>query len=258
MDYRVLDTIRDFEEAFALEVTVWGLDLRDAVPVNMLRALQHAGGAEIGAYDGDQIVGFTLGFPAKIESRWILWSHMTGVHRGYQGKNIGFELKRQQRNWALANGFDEIRWTFDPLQRGNANFNMHRLGATAKNYLVDFYGILVDEINHDDIPSDRVEGVWRLNDPRVVALMKDTQAEEVPSDLPFLLKDRDHQPKAIAFNPSVPEYLVQIPGSLSNLPTSDGLLQWRIALRETLTYAFAQGYHVVDFTSANAYLLRRL
>ncbi|MEO8395144.1 MAG: GNAT family N-acetyltransferase [Chloroflexota bacterium] len=257
MNYRVLDSIRDFEDAFALEVAVWGLDPRDAVPVNMLRALQHAGGAEIGAYNGDQIVGFTLGFPAKIESRMILWSHMTGVHRDYQGKNIGFELKRQQREWALANGFDEIRWTFDPLQRGNANFNIHRLGATAENYLVDFYGAMVDEINQANIPTDRVEGVWRLRDPRVVQLMNTTSSDAVSPDRPFLLRDGG-LPETLPFDTTVPEYLVQIPSSLSRLPSSGALLKWRMALRKTLAHAFAQGYAAVDFTSANAYLLRHL
>ncbi len=257
MDYRVLDTIRDFEDAFALEVTVWGLDPRDAVPVNMLRALQHAGGAEIGAYDGERLVGFTLGFPAKSADRWILWSHMTGVQRDYQGKNIGFELKRRQREWALANGFDEIHWTFDPLQRGNANFNIHRLGATAETYLVDFYGKMTDEINQANIPTDRVEGVWWLRDPRVVALMNTIPSNQVPSNQPFLLRDRG-LPEAIPFDAPLPEYLVQIPNSLSHLPTSDALLKWRVALRKTLAQAFAQGYVAVDFTKANAYLLRHL
>jgi len=257
MDYRVLDTIRDFEDAFALEIAVWGLDPRDAVPVNMLRAIQHAGGAEIGAYDGDQIVGFTLGFPAKSADRSILWSHITGVHRAYQGRNIGFELKRQQREWALANGFDEIRWTFDPLQRGNANFNIHRLGATAETYLVDFYGTMVDEINRDDLPTDRVESVWRLRDSRVVQRMNaEPSAEELP-DRPFLLMDRGF-PEIVSLDTTVSEYFVQIPPSLSDLPTPDALLRWRIALRETLSNAFAQGYIAVDFTSMNAYLLRRL
>ena len=257
MDYRVLEHVRDFEEAFALEVAVWGLDPRDAVPVNMLRALQHAGGALIGAYNNDQIVGITLGFPAKSADRWILWSHMTGVLSPYQGQNIGFELKRQQRDWALANGFDEIRWTFDPLQRGNANFNVHRLGATAENYLVDFYGTMADEINHADVPSDRVEGVWRLPDPRVVQLMLPTSPEEPTPNRPFLLIDHG-LPKAIALDESVPEYLVQIPRSLTHLPSSDALLTWRLTLRETLISAFAHGYIAVDFTGANAYLLRKL
>jgi len=257
MEYRVLDSISELEAAFALEVAVWGLDPRDAVPVNMLRAIQHAGGALIGACDGEQIVGITLGLPAKNANCSILWSHMTGVQRGYQGKNIGFELKRQQRQWALANGFEEIRWTFDPLQRGNANFNVHRLGATAESYLINFYGVMKDEINHADIPSDRVEGVWRLNDPRVVRLMDDSLPDEPTSDRPFLLKDRG-LPEMGAFDAYMPEYLVQIPRSLSQLPNSDALLRWRLALRETLSQAFADGYIGVDFTAANAYLLRRL
>ncbi len=257
MDYRVLKNIRDFEEAFALEVAVWGLDPRDAVPVNMLRALQHAGGALIGAYDGEQIVGITLGFPAKSADRWILWSHMTGVRRAYQGKNIGFELKRHQREWALANGFKEIRWTFDPLQRGNANFNLHRLGATAENYLVDFYGTMVDEINHANIPSDRVEGVWRLHDPLVAQRITSVLRNEPTPISPFLLINHG-LPEVISLGEAAPEYLVQIPRSLADLPTSDALLKWRLALRETLTNAFERGYVAVDFTAENAYLLRKL
>jgi chorismate synthase len=257
MDYRVLDSIGDFEAALALEIAIWGLDPRDAVPVNMLRVIQHAGGAQIGAYDGEQIVGMTLGFPAKNGDRWILWSHMTGVHRAYQGRNIGFELKRQQRAWALANGFDEIRWTFDPLQCGNANFNLHRLGATAESYLVDFYGTMIDEINRAGLPTDRIEGVWRLHDPRVAQLMGIAPSDEEQANLPFLLKDRGF-PEAASFDATTPEYLVQIPRSLSQLAASDALMKWRIALRETLTSAFAQGYAAVDFTPANAYLLRHL
>ena len=247
MDYRVLDTIRDFEEAFALEIAVWGLDPRDAVPVNMLRALQHAGGAEIGAFDNDQIVGFTLGFPAKNAGRSILWSHMTGVHRAYQGKNVGFELKRQQRNWALANDYDEIRWTFDPLQRGNANFNIHRLGATASTYLVDFYGTLVDEINHADVPSDRIESVWRLRDPHVATLMNGITPDQVSAKLPFLLIDQG-LPEVNPIDTVENEYLVQIPNNLAKLSPPASLLKWRLALHETLSHAFAQGYVAVDFT----------
>ncbi len=51
-DYRVLDTLDEFEAAVALEIAIWGLHPRDAVPVNLLRALQHSGGSLLGAYDG--------------------------------------------------------------------------------------------------------------------------------------------------------------------------------------------------------------
>lgn len=258
MDYRVLDSIDDFEASFNLEVAVWGLDPRDAVPVNLLRALTHGGGSLLGAYDGTALVGIALGFPARCDNQWVLWSHMTGIQRSYQGQNVGFELKRFQREWALANGFTEIRWTFDPLQRGNANFNVHRLGATAEHYLVDFYGTMEDEINHAELPSDRVEGVWRLTDPQVMARLEDGGAAASPAlDCPFALANVDGQPLAHELAAETPEFLVQIPHNLRAL-ANPAAAAWRLALRKSLSTAFSRGFVAVDFTSADAYLLRRL
>jgi predicted GNAT superfamily acetyltransferase len=50
--YRVLESVDELEAAVALEIAVWGLSPLDAAPVNVLRALGHAGGAVMGAYDG--------------------------------------------------------------------------------------------------------------------------------------------------------------------------------------------------------------
>ena len=58
--------------------------------------------------------------------------------------------------------------------------------------------------------------------------------------------------------PGAAAYLVQIPPSLAALHDSNAVLAWRLALRTALTTAFEHGYTAVDFTSANAYLLRRL
>jgi|SRR5579871_733274 len=245
MDYRALNTVAEFDEALNLEMAVWGLDPRDAVPTSLLHAIQHGGGLVMGAYDGQRLVGISLAFPARSSNRLILWSHMTGIDRVYQGRSVGYELKQSQRQWALANGFDEMRWTFDPLQRGNANFNLRRLGATlAPNYHVNFYGVMHDEINHADVPSDRVEAIWNLRQPR--------EPIDTPLDLPFLLANRG-EPVSTSLDEAQPAYLAQIP---SHIPPDD-LLAWRLALREALTMAFAHGYRAVDFTSANAYLLSR-
>ncbi|MFN8560597.1 MAG: GNAT family N-acetyltransferase [Anaerolineae bacterium] len=172
---RPLQDIDEFEAAYNLEIAVWGIDPSDAVPVNLLRALQHGGSSLLGAYDGARMVGVALAFPARVGERWVLWSHLTGIDRAYQGQGVGFALKLYQRQWALDNGYDEIRWTFDPLQRGNAHFNLRRLGATAERYYVNFYGVMIDEINHANVPSDRVEAVWRLRDPRVEQLQNGEQ-----------------------------------------------------------------------------------
>jgi predicted GNAT superfamily acetyltransferase len=251
MEYRLLEQKQDFEQAIDLEIAVWGLDPRDATPANLMLALHHAGGVTIGAYDRKQLIGITFAFPFRKEDRTILWSHSTGVHRDYQGQGIGYQLKLYQRDWALANGYGEIGWTFDPLQRGNANFNLHRLGAHVQSYQVNFYGVMQDEINHGEIPSDRLEAVWHLND---AAFEQDGHSET--RMLPYLLMD-EGLPKAAPIDTTQPEYLVQIPRNLTALPNTDALLTWRLALREAFTNAFDCGYVAVDFTDTNAYLLRR-
>ena len=43
-------------------------------------------------------------------------------------------LKHQQREWCLANGRTPMRWTFDPLQLGNAHLNLRSLGAIGVRY----------------------------------------------------------------------------------------------------------------------------
>lgn len=252
--YRVLENVDDLEAAVNLEISVWGLSPLDAAPVNVLRALGHAGGATMGAYVADRLIGISLCFPAITDDRrLILWSHMTGVHRDYQSSGIGFGIKAYQRHWALLHGYDEMRWTFDPLQRGNANFNMHRLGATANLYHNNFYGVMQDEINHADLPSDRIEAVWRLNDDDVIRRLSNI-FPPLP-DAPYLLRDEDGVPRPAPLDERQSTYLVQIPPSQSAL--GDALGTWRYALREALTTAFAHGYVALDFTPQNAYLLRR-
>lgn len=250
MDYRLLEQKRDFEHAIDLEIGVWGLNPRDATPANLMVALHHAGGATIGAYDGRRLVGVAFALPARRDDRVILWSHSTGIHRDYQGQGIGYQLKQCQREWALTNGYDEIGWTFDPLQRGNANFNLRRLRAHTDRYHINFYGVMQDEINHGELPSDRLEAVWSLNKP--VINCTDINA----GNLPYLLTDAG-EPQTSMIELTEPEILVQIPRSIAALPSADALMKWRLALRDALTTAFDAGYTAVDFTDENAYLLRR-
>ncbi len=253
-EYRVLNTNEEFEQAHALEIAIWGLHPRDAVPVNLLRALQHSGGSLLGVYDDATLIGIALAFPARCDQRWLLWSHLTGVDRRYQGQGIGYALKCYQRDWALANGFDEMRWTFDPLQRGNANFNLNRLGAIANRYYENFYGVMEDEINSAASPSDRVEAIWRLRDPRLETHLNASPPAAITGNIPALLSDQG-QPVLSALDPTQARYQVQIPRRLSELPDP---LVWRLALREAFERAFANGYTAVSFSDDNAYLLERI
>lgn len=255
VEYRLLNSISDLEQVVDLEIDVWGLDPRDAVPLNILHALVCNGAAVVGAYDSSRLVGMAFAFPVRRGKKWMLWSHMTGVHPDYQGHGIGFELKQRQRLWALEQGYDAIGWTFDPLQRGNANFNLHQLGAVTNIYHINFYGEMSDAINQG-LPSDRVEVVWKLRDARVKVLADQKPSSYVqvspPEESAFALRsDQDAQPVLCEFSNST--RYIEIPYDLVKLKRLDsGLARaWRLALRDALMSAFQQGYVAADFSVHN-------
>jgi predicted GNAT superfamily acetyltransferase len=168
-DIRVLTTPQEFNMLPDLEIAVWGLPARDVVSGNIVRAITLNGGVAHGAFDGDRMIGMSLALVGLRGKQPILWSHMAAVIPGLQGQGIGFAIKQAQRDWALVHGFEAMHWTFDPLQRGNAHFNLHLLGATSETYHVDFYGAMADAINVS-APTDRLEATWKLKDTRVKQL----------------------------------------------------------------------------------------
>lgn len=259
IEYRALQSVEELEQVVDLEILVWGLDPRDAVPINIMRPLAMHGGMVGGAFLDGRLVGMSLAFPVRAGRQWILWSHMAAVHPHHQGHGIGFGLKQAQRTWALQQGYTEMRWTFDPLQRGNANFNLHMLGATIADYHDNHYGQMRDAINQH-AESDRVEARWKLRDRRVTALAKQP-APQAPLDLnaTFALRAAsDGSPQVAPLPHDSEQVCVQIPASLTGL-SSDQVRAWRLAVRHVLSDAFALGCTGVDFCESEsmcAYVLR--
>lgn len=253
VDYRAVESIDDLERVVDLEMLVWGLPPRDAVPSNLLHAMVNTGSLVVGAYEGDKLIGMALMFPTDRNNHKRLWSHMAAVHPAYQGQGIGFGLKQFQRKWALENGYQEISWTFDPLQRGNANLNLHVLGASTNTYHVNFYGEMTDGINAG-LPSDRVEAIWHLRNPRV----KQLSEHKIPSpvltvsdisDEHYLLRSLNNQPANVQLSSKHNTYLVEIPANINALKqtSTDLALAWRLALRHAFQSAFQVGYSAQDF-----------
>ncbi|MEO8393176.1 MAG: GNAT family N-acetyltransferase [Chloroflexota bacterium] len=259
IDYRILHDPADLEEVVGLEIAVWGLNPRNAVPTAILHVMALGGGLILGAYDGARMVGLLICMVVKRGDDVFLWSHMTGTHPDYQNQGIGLALKRFQRRWALDNGYKSVRWTVDPLQRRNAWFNLHLLGEDAALstaiYHVNFYGDMDDDINRG-MPSDRVEAVWQLDQPSLhrallskplLLLRADERSYPMPTET-----DWDHE-----------WYTAAVPDDLEALRKTDraAALAWRLALRETLMPAFEHGYTAFDFTRNQGlyiYHLRRL
>jgi predicted GNAT superfamily acetyltransferase len=81
---------------------------------------------------------------------------------------VGFALKVHQRAWCLRRQTPVMHWTFDPLIRRNAYFNLVKLGARPTEYLPDFYGAMNDSIN-GATETDRMLVHWDLRSDLAVA-----------------------------------------------------------------------------------------
>ncbi len=151
----------------ALLESVWGRS-HEGVPVHseVLRGLAHAGGAMTLAHDADGVVVGTA-LLAVATPPGSTYSMIAAVAPGTADRGIGRAVKLRQRAWALGQGHESIRWTFDPLVGRNARVNLVTLGAEAVEYERSFYGQMRDDLNGED-ESDRLVVEWRLPAPRAV------------------------------------------------------------------------------------------
>ncbi len=178
-----------------LQLAVWGGSERELVPYDILRAIVHAGGTVLGAWDGERMVGIALSFVAWGASGAYHHSHLLGVLPDYRRWGIGWRLKMAQRAFILAQGLDLLTWTFDPLESANAHLNFAKLGVISQTYLPDFYGAMPEALNAG-LPSDRLLVEWHLRSPHALARLAaaEMDASAIPlvsadaQDAPFLLR----------------------------------------------------------------------
>lgn len=167
IELRELFTVAELRPLEALQRTVWGIDDLEIVPATIMSAATHAGGLVVGAFLGQELVGFAYGFVATPHGRGMagtgLHSHMAAVSPEHRSKGVGRSLKRFQAEWCRRRGLRWISWTFDPLLAKNARFNLSVLGARAYDYLVDVYGPMPGALG-GGIASDRLLAVWVLDD----------------------------------------------------------------------------------------------
>jgi len=179
-----------------------------------------------------------------------------------RGRALGFALKVHQRAWALARGLTEITWTFDPLIRRNAWFNLARLGAGVHEYLVDFYGPMADGVNAGDA-SDRLYLSWPLADDDVAAaaqrrsLAVDLAPLRAAGAVEWLTVAPGGGPQLRAGGATGGIGLVQVPPDIEGLRTTDpgAARAWRSALREVLGGALADGWAVCGVGPEGFYVL---
>ncbi|MGI5165572.1 GNAT family N-acetyltransferase [Spirillospora sp. CA-253888] len=252
---RRLEEPGDLQDACRLFDGIWKFDPGgDPLSVEVLLTLERCGNYVHGAFSGDRMVGASVGIFGP-PSSGDMCSYITGAATA--GAGIGLALKRHQREWAAALGIRRIFWTFDPLIRRNAHFNLVKLGARAERYHVDYYGKMPDSINGDD-ESDRLLAAWHLNDPAVAEAARGVPAAvPVPSGAEVLLEARGDRP--VRHDSTAATLLLEVPHDIEKLRATDpGLArEWRVALRETLDPVLAKGGVIAGFHDRTSYVVQR-
>jgi predicted GNAT superfamily acetyltransferase len=264
---RELESLDELDAMIGLFDQIWEPDTgNSSMRLDLVRAMTKAGNYAAGAYDlaSGALLGACIGFfgpPLRAE----LHSHIAGVLPAGLGRSVGFALKVHQRAWCLRRDVRLIAWTFDPLIRRNAYFNLVKLGARPAEYLRNFYGVMDDAINggtetdrmlvHWDLRSDAARdastgrprpGSFAAERSRgaVVALFPGPDGLPVPG-LPLAGGSRSRT------------FLVGVPADIEAMRLADpaGAAAWRTALRDVLSPLLAGGGRVTGFDRSGWYVV---
>jgi chorismate synthase len=244
----------DYDACVQLQSAVWRLSDLEITSAIQLIATTHAGGSLLVAFAPEgKAVGFAYAFAALRGGTPHLHSDMLAVLPEFQRRGLGVRLKWAQRDAALAQGVSLITWTFDPLQARNAHLNLRRLGASAAEFLPDFYGITTSELHHG-LPTDRLMVRWELNAPRVFERLA---AEQPPAPGPEPGDPRVNDVKWQAGWPvsseprldlDAPELLLEVPPDWDVLCGAAPRVaeDWQGKVRRAFQTYLGRGYAAVD------------
>jgi len=224
---RKCEALEEMQACFALQKEVWAFSDADLVPIRLFVVANKIGGHVIGAFDGKDLVGFALAIPGMRHGHSYLHSQMLAVCEQYRNGGLGRRLKLYQRDDALARGFELMEWTFDPLEIKNAYLNIEKLGALARRYNVNQYGITTSPLQ-GGLPTDRLVAEWWMKSRRVTAVLNGGRRP-------------DFEPRASIAVPA------QIYDWKSSAATRPRALEVQTKNREQFNSAFAEGLVVLGY-----------
>ena len=244
--YKRLLDIEEMKLIQSIEQQVWNAM---STPIHQTYTAAKNGGLVLGAYHGDELIGFQYSFPGFKDGKSYLCSHMLGILPAYRKSGVGKELKLYQRKLAREMGYSLIVWTFDPLESVNAYLNLHKLKGIGASYLENYYGSMSDSLN-EGMPTDRFLVEWWINSEHT------SQAHDVHCDklnkknvetkldengFPYILADQVLNFDQEVILIPIPENIQQMRKRLPELA-----LEWRYKTRLWLQTLSQNGYVAVD------------
>jgi len=267
-EIRLLNEHKEFRDCELAQKSIWG---GLSVSAEVMLVTQKFGGAVLGAFVEDKLVGFIYSLLARRNGQTIHWSHMMGMLPQFRGQGLGLRMKLAHRDLALRQGIRSICWTYDPLQSRNASLNLTKLGARVEEYAVECYGRFPSIIERG-LPSDRFIVNWRIASKGVERCLATRKSRGEIPDAPrvnltacnrggFLVN------QTIDLNHRESHLLVEIP-IRTDLMRAKALAlakRWRLQTREIFLHYLSKGYRVESFFTESLdparprcfYLLRR-
>jgi predicted GNAT superfamily acetyltransferase len=237
---RRADTIADYRACQEAQRRAWGIgDEGYLIPIATMIGANRHGGLVLGGFLPDgTAAAMSFAFLGRIRDRVCLYSQLTGVVPEYQSHGLGYQLKMHQRELARGEGIERIAWAFDPLQSGNAHFNLTRLGATSGSFIENMYGERTDALNAG-VPTDRLIVEWETS-----AAASKPGGIDIAA-LPNLI-DTDLN---VSVDLQTPRLALEIPMDIARLRREAAALaeRWRAAVAQAFQVAFAAGYRAVSF-----------
>ncbi len=184
------------------------------------------------------------------------YSHIAGVAISYQSKGVGFKLKLAQREHIIKRGQNVVKWTYDPLQAGNAYFNIRKLGAVCNAYHRDLYGRLDDSLNRRRL-TDRFEVEWHIRSRRVrerIGRSRPTSLDELlaegvePVNMTKNTSHGQRLPVSARLRLKAPRLLVEIPRNITRVRdvSLSAANSWTLHARRIFENYFDRGFSVTD------------
>jgi chorismate synthase len=253
MEIRQLSTAQEYRDCEETMKKIWEFTDRDIIPSHVLKPIQDQGGLVLGAFEDNEMVGVLVGFLGYYKGVLHHHSHVTGVLTRY--KEIGYQLKQRQREFALSQGLDLVTWTFDPLQSSNAYFNFAKLGVVSNVYHRDYYGEMRDGLNIG-LSSDRLLVEWRITSENVLQRVKKNfkqpKLDEIDASIVNKTeKDVFRTPGDIDLELTHGTLLVEIPSDINVIKTKniECARTWRKETRGIFETYFAKGYTACNVIS---------
>ncbi|MGM0712111.1 GNAT family N-acetyltransferase [Brevibacillus parabrevis] len=246
---RRLTETSEIEQLEAMEGKIW--DPASAIPYHMTLTMHKFGGLFLGAFDGDEMIGFLYSFPGYTNGETHLCSHMLGFLPEYRKQGLGVQMKWLQKDEAKAMGHSKITWTYDPLETVNGVLNIVKLGGIVRTYLPNCYGDLDDDFNRG-LPTDRFLVEWFIDSGRVEARQANgaprLSYDGAPNILHYEITDGIPTPVALATDREESVLLLPVPAFFQQVKQADMSVAalWRKQTGELLTTYFAKGYMVTD------------